>query len=228
MLIALEGIDRSGKSTQCQMLKESICSILNNPNAAEIRRFPGRAASTPPKTLTSSIHADRSTKTGAIIDEYLKSKADVDDRTIHMLFAVNRSEAMASLEKTLKSGKSVIMDRYAYSGVAYTMAKQSNHLSWAWCKSVDSGILKPDIVLFLDTSVNLTSSRGQFGEERYETEVFQEKVRKTFMKLRDDTWKVYDASMDKEALASRILEDVKDVMAKKQNTPLDLLWPALD
>lgn len=38
--------------------------------------------------------------------------------------------------------------------------------------------------------LNVTSSRGGYGEERYETNSFQRKVYETYKKLRDDTWKV--------------------------------------
>jgi dTMP kinase len=46
----------------------------------------------------------------------------------------------------LKQGTSIILDRYAYSGVAFTSAKG---LNFEWCKNSDKGLPKPDIVFFL-------------------------------------------------------------------------------
>ncbi|KAI8849398.1 thymidylate kinase-domain-containing protein [Chytridium lagenaria] len=205
--IVVEGIDRSGKSTQCQLLKDKLISRYGV-GCVELRRFP-----------------DRGSTSGAIIDQYLKFKSEIDDRTMHLWFAVNRSEAMPALEKILKSGRSIIVDRYAFSGVAYTMAKESSKLSRTWCMNADSGILKPDIVIFLDIPATLSSSRPEFGSERYENVEFQKKVRETFLTLKDKTWKTYDASMQKEALSSLIFNDVIREIELKGEAPLDLLWP---
>ncbi len=43
-------------------------------------------------------------------------------------------------------GTNIILDRYAYSGVAFTSAKG---LDLEWCKNSDKGLPKPDIVFFL-------------------------------------------------------------------------------
>ncbi|KAI8819274.1 hypothetical protein BJ741DRAFT_508688, partial [Chytriomyces cf. hyalinus JEL632] len=66
----------------------------------------------------------------------------LDDRTIHLLFATNRSEVMQNLRKTLWSGTSVVLDRYTYSGVAYSQAKG---LEQEWCMGVDTGCIQPDV-----------------------------------------------------------------------------------
>ena len=44
----------------------------------------------------------------------------------------------------LEAGVNVIIDRYAYSGVAFTASKG---LDIEWCKNPDRGLPKPDIVL---------------------------------------------------------------------------------
>ena len=36
---------------------------------------------------------DRATATGKMIDSYLRSQSDLDDRAIHLLFSANRWEA---------------------------------------------------------------------------------------------------------------------------------------
>lgn len=79
------------------------------------------------------------------------------------------------------------MDRYAFSGVAFSSAKG---LDLEWCRNPDIGLLAPDIVLFLDLSIDEAEKRGGFGQERYEKRDLQIKVRDEFTKLQDDTWKV--------------------------------------
>lgn len=38
------------------------------------------------------LKSDRTTQIGKMIDAYLQSKADMDDRAIHLLFSANRWE----------------------------------------------------------------------------------------------------------------------------------------
>lgn len=45
-------------------------------------------------------------------------------------------------------------DRYAYSGVAFSAAKG---LDVDWCKKTDSGLPKPDLVIFLKAPINSLS-----------------------------------------------------------------------
>jgi dTMP kinase len=92
--------------------------------------------------------------------------------------------------QALHSGTHVIIDRYAFSGVAFSAAKEG--LSLEWCKQPDRGLPRPDLVCFLDVSSEEASKRGGFGEERYEKQDFQEKVRKNYneLMLQDNTWKV--------------------------------------
>ena len=59
-----------------------------------------------------------------------------------------------------------------------------------WCQQSDSGLPKPDLVIFLDLEPKVAQTRGQYGEERYENLEFQDKVRENYLKLKDDTWKV--------------------------------------
>lgn len=91
------------------------------------------------------------------------------------------------IEEKLSSGMSLVVDRYAFSGVAYSAAKG---LSLSWCKAPDHGLPKPDLVIFLDVPVEGSSSRRGFGEEKYEKVDFQVKVREAFSKLQDDSWMV--------------------------------------
>ncbi|KAI8988305.1 thymidylate kinase-domain-containing protein [Mycotypha africana] len=168
LFIVVEGCDRSGKSTQCANL---VSNLTKSGIDAELIKFP-----------------DRTTQTGKMIDNYLQQKSELDDHAIHLLFSANRWEAMQAIhDKIVHQRKTLVVDRYAFSGVAFSSAKG---LDSNWCRHSDVGLLSPDIVLFLDLPIDEAEKRGGFGEERYEKKELQIRVREEFMKLEDKNWKV--------------------------------------
>jgi len=77
------------------------------------------------------------------------------------------------LLRKLRAGTTLVVDRYAYSGVAFTAAKGLPGLDRQWCMAPDVGLPAPDAVFFLDLSVEAAAARGGYGEERYEKADFQ-------------------------------------------------------
>ncbi|CAO3684238.1 unnamed protein product [Rhizopus microsporus] len=201
LMIVVEGCDRSGKSTQCELLVHNLKSRNIN---SELIKFP-----------------DRTTQTGKMIDSYLRQKSDLDDHAIHLLFSANRWEAMKSISEKLLAGKTLVIDRYAYSGVAFSVAKG---LDFDWCKHPDVGLLSPDLVLFLDLSINEAEKRGGFGEERYEKRDLQIKVRTEFRKLKDNSWKFIDASSSIEKVEQDVMKIVLDEISKPRKELQYNLW----
>ena len=55
-----------------------------------------------------------------------------------MLFAKNRWEVRDTLVNDLLTGTTLVCDRYAFSGVAYTSAKG---LDFDWCLKADEGLI---------------------------------------------------------------------------------------
>lgn len=51
-----------------------------------------------------------------LIDAYLKQSKELDDHALHLLFSANRWEQREVILDRLRSGISVVVDRYAYSG----------------------------------------------------------------------------------------------------------------
>lgn len=66
-----------------------------------------------------------------------------------------------------------------------------------WCREKESGLLKPDLVLYMDLLPAEVQKRGGFGQERYETFLFQEKVYEAYRRIRDDSWKVRNPRLEK-------------------------------
>lgn len=118
-----------------------------------------------------------------MINSYLIGSAEQDDHSIHLLFSANRWEAIKGVERDIANGVDVIIDRYSFSGAVYSAAKANPDLSldWAWYPEI--GLLKPDLLLFLDISPEEAAKRGNYGDERYETEKMQAHVRTLFKEL---------------------------------------------
>jgi len=196
-----EGVDRCGKSTQTTKLVDGLNSKGRD---AVLMRFPNRESNT-----------------GKIINDYLTNKKNVDDKEIHKLFSDNRWEQEKIIYETLNAGKTVVADRYAYSGVAFTSAKG---IDMEWCKQPDSGLPAPDAVIYLRISVEDAMKRGQFGAERYENAPFQTKVADIFHKLQDDSWKILDATKLVPELEIEIFNFVETLIEQSKGKPIAKLW----
>jgi Thymidylate kinase len=61
---------------------------------------------------------------GHIIDEYLRKKIELPDQAAHLLFSANRWEREPTLTKLIEQGITLICDRYSFSGVAFSAAKE--------------------------------------------------------------------------------------------------------
>lgn len=128
------------------------------------------------------------------------------------------------MKKKLEQGTTLVLDRYSFSGVAFTSAKPVSpcvteterqecvcalltftHLSPQgfsvdWCKQPEVGLPKPDLVMFLKLSPAEAALRGQYGQERYETSAFQLAVQEKFDQLIDDptvNWQVIQRQTEK-------------------------------
>jgi dTMP kinase len=193
--IVVEGLDRSGKSTQAQRLKERLESE-NAQQGVKLIKFP-----------------DRTTPIGKMIDSYLRSQSDLDDRAIHLLFSANRWELASSIVNDLNKGTTLICDRYAFSGIAFSAAKS---LPYEWCRAPDISLPAPDLVLFLDISPDVAQLRGGYGEERYEKKEVQMKVWSVFQRIEKEMegrWRTVDASGDLGSVGDEIwkyVEEMKD------------------
>lgn len=69
------------------------------------------------------------------------------------------------------------------------------------------GLPKPDLVMFLKLSPAEAALRGQYGQERYETNAFQLAVQEKFDQLMDDptvNWQVIERKK-KSLITARVL-----------------------
>ena len=128
MLIAFEGVDGSGKTSQVKLLCAHLIGLGNK--------------------VCCLKYPDRSSITGALIDGYLKGSVKFDNtRVPTILLAANLWELEEGIERELAKGKTVVMDRHVNSHLAYSMAR-GGHLEDL--RMMTEGIRKPDIVVYLD------------------------------------------------------------------------------
>ena len=173
LFVVFEGNDCVGKTTQAKKLVEYLCQ---HGKSTEFISFP-----------------DRTTEIGSLINKYLVGEKQINDKSIHLLFTANRWERYNEMLSKLQSGKNLIVDRYSFSGVAYSAAKPGMNMDW--CKAPESGLLKPDCVIFLASSVDVLERRQCFGKEVYEKSDFQDAV-KNIYSLLNDNWNVCDFFAD--------------------------------
>ncbi|KAK5120781.1 hypothetical protein LTR85_005847 [Meristemomyces frigidus] len=190
-LIVFEGLDRSGKSTQCERL---VTHLRHQGQKVEHMRFP-----------------DRTTPIGKMISNYLSGQTQQEDHVIHLLFTANRWELAKAIESFVKEGTTVVVDRYYYSGCVYTAAKGVSGLGLDWCRQPEVGLPRPDVCIFLDIAAEEAAKRGGYGEERYERKEMQDRVRELFGELREH----HDEREDIVVIdAGRGVEDVEEAIQK--------------
>lgn len=172
MFVVFEGLDRSGKSTQCAILAGRLgCASY---------RFP-----------------DRSTPSGLLIDAQLRSGA----RPAPELFAANRREAVPEMRARLVRGERIVVDRWSYSGEAYSGEEQPE-------------TLRPDLVLFLDIDPEQAARRDGYGFEAFETLEQQQSIRDRYHRIgarNADIWRTVDASGPIDQVAQLVWSFFNDV-----------------
>ena len=141
-LIAIEGLDGSGKTTQIGLLIEYLKGI---------------------GVETRFVHFPRVSEGifGELIAKFLRgefgSVKDVHPQLVALLFAQDRKDFAATIEDWLGSGYVVLMDRYVLSNLAFQCAKVADPDAKvalrAWINELEysyNRIPKPDFSFYLD------------------------------------------------------------------------------
>ncbi|CAG8754229.1 16297_t:CDS:2, partial [Racocetra persica] len=158
---------------------------------------------------------------GPIIDDYLKNDVELCDKAFHFLLSANLWEQESHLKNTILNGKTLVMDRYAYTGVAYLTAKG---LDLNWCKSSYTGLPSPDIVFFMDVPLEETEKRDGFGSERFDKSEIQVKARNVYLSLTGPEWKILDGRQSIDELHEKIVNMSLEVVQKCGAIPIQDLW----
>lgn len=149
-LIALEGIDGTGKGTQAQLLMEAI----------ERRGKKGTLFSFPAyeKTLAGGL-------IGAYLDGQMGPPREIDSRLTAVLYALDRFELKAGIERALAQGSIVVCDRWVGSNLAHQAARTPSARRAALRTMICDlefgvfGLPRPKLVLYLDMPDQLAQER---------------------------------------------------------------------
>lgn len=165
-LIALEGPDGCGKSTQTKLLSEWLKS-----KGYEVE-VTGEPTENP---------------VGNIIRNSLKEKIELPVEAEALLFAADRVlHASKIIRPSLEEGKIVITGRYIYSSLAYQTARG---LPKEWVEKINEYAMDPDLTIFIDIppEVGLKRKNSTKGPDKFERNIrLQEKVRQAYKEFAED------------------------------------------
>ena len=172
-IIALEGIDQSGKRTQTTLLAEHL-------------------ARTGAETGTISFPIYNS-PSGRQIRSYLEGKKNYPPQVLHMLYSLNRWENQESINGLLARMDFVIADRYTPSNLAYGVSRR---LSLKWLQGLDEGLPVPRLVVVLDVPVKSSFARKSKHRDVHEKDdKFLANVRRNYRILAHKLgWQIVDGT----------------------------------
>ncbi len=160
MFIGIEGLDGAGKSTQVGLLKAYLDS---RGIAYEYLHFP---------RFDAPFY-------GELIARFLRgefgSVAQVDPYLVALLYAGDRNDVKGMIRGWLAEGKTVILDRYVYSNIAFQCAKFDGERREAlkqWILEFEFGynaLPKPEATIFLDVPFSFTERKltgARKGDDR--------------------------------------------------------------
>ena len=82
------------------------------------------------------------------------------------------------------------------------------------------------MVCFLDVSPDEAAKRGNYGDERYEKQDFQAKVRENYKKFNDENWvNINTDGQTPDEIFDRVKETCLQVINRDDHGPIRPLWP---
>ena len=177
LFIVFEGIDGSGKSTQCDLLFSHAASL-----------------GLPAVRLAEPTDGKWGRRIRAMLKETDMPAAEEQLR----LFLLDRQDdAEHNIVPALKNNKIIIMDRYYYSNAAYQGAAGIAP-ERIIAENRNMRFPEPDRVYFIDippaTAIHRVSGRSGKTKEIFEKETFLQEVRDIFLSIADERFMIIDGT----------------------------------
>ncbi|MCL2087946.1 MAG: dTMP kinase [Oscillospiraceae bacterium] len=190
--VVFEGIDGSGKTTQLNMLAQRLegrkLHITKEPTDGEI---------------------------GLLLRQFLTGQKYADEKALAALFLADRLDHLLSpeygIKSKIKSGTTVICDRYYLSSYAYHGSAMP--IEWVIsANSICTGILRPDCIVFIDVSPETAVkriTRRDAGVELFESQERLSRVRDKYFEAielvkNDENIIIVDGGRDEISLSEAI------------------------
>jgi dTMP kinase len=191
--LSLDGIDGTGKSTQCRLLVEWL-------NAGGISAV---ACADPGGTPLGD----------QLRQLLLASKADISDRAEALLFMASRAELVAKvIRPALHAGRVVVSDRFVAANVVYqghAGGLPTDDL-WSVGRFSSAGLL-PDLTVILDLPADAAAARRGRAADRMEARGpdYLERVRQGFLAeaaRHPDSFRIVDATPNIDTVQQQLHE----------------------
>ena len=192
MLIAIEGLDQSGKETQAQQLREK---LRESGRKVRVLSFP-----------------DYGTSIGEEIARALAGERDYGPDVMQLLFVANRHERREAMTEWLAGGLILLCDRYRASSIAYGEAQG---LDPTWLEGIQRLLPIPDLTLYIDIAPETASKRKAHDRDRYERDLaLLGRVRQSYQRqATQPNWILIDGDRSKEQIGEDIFSAVTSRLA---------------
>ena len=129
-----------------------------------------------------------------LLAHYLQGNEDLPDQISHHLFSARRWYLGHAVQFFLAHGRPVIVQRYVATGHVYTVSQ--GHFDFEWCKQFDTGLIKPDITIYVERSVALDPEPQIDAPDIYDTPQMRKRIIECFqqMKETEPNWLTIDLS----------------------------------
>ena len=190
-LIAIEGLDQSGKQTQAELLRDRLRS---DGGKARLVSFP-----------------DYGTSIGEEIARALQGEREYGADVMQLLFVANRHERREAILEWIAGGLILLCDRYRASSIAYGEAQG---LDPAWLEDIQRFLPPTDLTIFIDIAPETAAKRKAHDRDRYERDLaLLGRVRSSYQrKSAQPNWVRIDGERSKDEIAEDIFSAVSSCL----------------
>jgi dTMP kinase len=191
-IIAIEGLDQSGKQTQAELLRDR---LKQQGHKSRVVSFP-----------------DYGTSIGEELARALQGEREYGPDVMQLLYVANRYERKPDLDRWLEGGLILVCDRYTASSVAYGEALG---LEPEWLAAMQRFLPEPALTLLLDIAPATAVERKAVDRDRYERDLqMQARVRESYHRMAQaQGWVVIDGERPKTVIADEVFSAVTTRLA---------------